>query len=156
MHIGLGLNLIVIPPYAIGANKTQTEYVKPMTTQIRKLMLSWKKDHYDQNCNFVFRSSFNNNAICESALREPVKALTTRELDFHGIRKVMRTWFSSQDISIKISELALQHDVRSSIEKTYDKYSYIEEIRAALQKWNDYVEKNLPDEFLILLKEDIR
>ena len=46
----------------------------------------------------------------------------SRELDPHGIRKVMRSWMSSQDIPVKIAELALQHDVRSAIEKVYDKY----------------------------------
>ena len=32
----------------------------------------------------------------------------SRELDPHGIRKVMRSWMSSQDIPVKIAELALQ------------------------------------------------
>ena len=32
--------LIIIPPDAIGANKTQTEYIKPMTKQIKKLCKS--------------------------------------------------------------------------------------------------------------------
>lgn len=75
----------------------------------------------------------------------------SRELDPHGIRKVMRSWMSSQDIPVKIAELALQHDVRSAIEKVYDKYSYVEEIREALQKWNDYIEGLLPQRFLELL-----
>ena len=144
-------DLIVIPADAIGANKTQTEYIKPMTKQIKALLLMWKEKSFVNNCDFVFRSEFTNKAICEGTFREPVKALTTRELDFHGIRKVMRSWMSEQNIPVKIAEMALQHDVRSSIEKVYDKYSYIEEIRDALQQWNDYVEKSLPPEFLELI-----
>ena len=145
-------NVIVIPPNALGANKTQTEYIKPMTRQIRALMLNWKKNHFDPNCDFVFKSSFHNNAIYAEAFRKPVKELTTRELDLHGIRTVVRSWLSSKNIHSKIAELALQHDVRSKIEKVYDKYTYVEEMREALQKWNDYVESQLPEEFLQLIQ----
>lgn len=144
-------DLIVIPTDAIGANKTQTEYVKPMTKQIKQLILNWKAFSYSDDSDFVFRSEFTKKALCEGTFREPIKALTSRELDLHGIRKVMRSWMSSQDIPVKIAELALQHDVRSSIEKVYDKYSYVEEIRQALQRWNDYVETQLPPEFSSLL-----
>ncbi len=147
-------NLIIIPADAIGANKTQTEYVKPITKQFRNLLLNWKAQHYDENYDYVFKSTYTNKAICEGVFREPVKALTARELDLHGIRKVIRTWFSSQDIPVKIAELALQHDVRSSIEKVYDKYSYVEEVREALQKWNDYIESQLPETFLELIKDN--
>ena len=145
-------DLIVIPPDAIGANKTQTEYVKPMTKQIKLLILNWKEFNYSDDSDFVFKSEYTKKALCEGTFREPIKALTSRELDLHGIRKVMRSWMSSQDIPVKIAELSLQHDVRSSIEKVYDKYSYVEEIRQALQRWNDYVETQLPPEFSSLLK----
>lgn len=145
-------DLIVIPPDAIGANKTQTEYVKPMTKQIKLLILNWKEFNYSDDSDFVFKSEYTKKALCEGTFREPIKALTSRELDLHGIRKVMRSWMSSQDIPVKIAELSLQHDVRSSIEKVYDKYSYVEEIRQALQRWNDYVETQLPTEFSSLLK----
>lgn len=144
-------DLIVIPADAIGANKTQTEYIKPMTKQIKQLILNWKDFNYSDDSDFVFKSEYTKKALCEGTFREPIKALTSRELDLHGIRKVMRSWMSSQDIPVKIAELALQHDVRSSIEKVYDKYSYIEEIRQALQRWNDYVETQLPPEFSSLL-----
>ena len=145
-------DLIVIPADAIGANKTQTEYVKPMTKQINLLILNWKDFNYSDDSDFVFKSEYTKKSLCEGTFREPIKALTSRELDLHGIRKVMRSWMSSQDIPVKIAELALQHDVRSSIEKVYDKYSYVEEIRQALQRWNDYVETQLPPEFLSLIK----
>ena len=108
----------------------------PPDAQIKKLLLNWKGRNYIENCDYVFRSETTNKAICEGSFREPIKALTSRELDPHGIRKVMRSWMSSQDIPVKIAELALQHDVRSAIEKVYDK---------------DYIEGLLPQRFLELL-----
>lgn len=144
--------IITIPSDAIGANKTQTDYYKPMTQQIFAL-LNKMKVLQNNGGDYVFNSQYSNKPICEASLREPIKALTSRELDFHGIRKVMRTWFSSKRIAVNIAELALQHDVRSSLEKVYDKYKYIEEMRWALQQWNDYVESQLPQEYLDLIRE---
>ena len=60
---------------------------------------------------------------------------------------------SSQGVPVNIAELSLQHDVRSALEKVYDRYKYTDEVRTALQQWNDYVEKNLPPEFLELIAE---
>ena len=55
-------------------------------------------------------------------------------------------------MEVNIAELTLQHDVRSKLEKTYNKYSFTEEVRHALQMWGDYVESQLPPEFLSLIK----
>lgn len=148
----LDKNVVIIPADAIQANKTQTEYCKPLTKQTKQLLINIKSEEKTDNSDFVFKSDFNDKPICEASLREPIKTLTTRELDPHGIRKSMRTWFSSQSIPVNISELALQHDVRSQIEKVYDKYKYTEEVRAALQKWNDYICKDLPENYSKLLK----
>lgn len=144
--------IITSPSDAIGANKTQTDYYKPMTTQIYALLNKIKAIQNNVG-DYVFNSNSSNKPICEASFREPIKALTSRELDPHGIRKVMRTWFSSQGVEVNIAELALQHDVRSSLEKVYDKYKYIEEVREALQLWNNYIEKQLPKEFLELIEE---
>lgn len=144
--------IIIIPSDAIGANKTQTDYYKPMTTQIYSLLKTIQR--FQKNSGkYVFNSDYTAKPICEASFREPIKALTSRELDPHGIRKVMRTWFSSQGIAVNVAELALQHDVRSSLEKVYDKYKYIEEVREALQLWNNFIEQQLPDEFLELIRE---
>ena len=51
------------------------------------------------------------------------------------------------------SELALTHDVRTVLQKTYDKNSYLEVVRNALQLWNDFIEALLPEEYLLLLNK---
>ena len=107
-----------------------------------------------QTAEFFLLIDFINDYIFQIQKKQSSDCLfcfASRELDPHGIRKVMRSWMSSQDIPVKIAELALQHDVRSAIEKVYDKYCYVEEIREALQKWNDYIEGLLPQRFLELL-----
>ena len=105
------------------------------------------------NTKFVFESFGTEHALAESAFREPWKALTKRECDFHGLRKSLKTWLIAEgDQTEFISELALTHDVRSSLQKTYDKNNYLKEVKAALQLWNDYLEKDLPMEFKKLLR----
>ncbi|MGN1281387.1 MAG: tyrosine-type recombinase/integrase [Succinivibrio sp.] len=147
-------NMIVIPPNAVGANKTQKDLVKPMTHQIRTLLNNWKV-YSDPNSDHVFKRSKQDLPISEASLRDPMKFLTSRELDFHGIRKSLKTWLVSEGCQNEfISELALTHDVRSSLQKTYDKYNYIQPLLEALQQWNDYIETMLPDEFLELLKNN--
>lgn len=155
MHVSwcdFNKDVILIPADAVGANKTQTEYIKPMTVQIKNLILNILK-HQNAPSDLLFQSPYGNRPLCEGTFREPIKALTSRELDPHGIRKVMRTWMSSQGVPVNIAELSLQHDVRSALEKVYDRYKYTDEVRTALQQWNDYVEKNLPPEFLELIAE---
>lgn len=65
----------------------------------------------------------------------------------------MKTWLVSEGNENEfISELALTHDVRSSLQKTYDKFNYLEPLTKAIQKWNDYLESQLPAEFLEMIK----
>ncbi len=152
--IDFSKRLIVIPPDAIGANKTQKDLVKPMTTQIISLLSFWKETGVTSDSEYVFKSSVSSRPANAFTFREPMKALTTRELDFHGIRKCLKTWLVSEGNQTEyISELALTHDVRSQLQKTYDKHDYIEEVRVAMQLWDDYIESGLPKEFLELLKK---
>lgn len=152
--INFDRNLIVIPPDAVGANKTQKKLVKPITSQVRALLNNWK-EFADPHSDFVFKRADKDLAVAEAVIREPLKQLTSRELDFHGIRKTMKTWLVSEGCQNEfISELALTHDVRSTIQKTYDKYNYIQPLLDALQQWNDYVEVMLPEEYLELLKNN--
>ena len=155
--VNLDKKLIVIPADAVGANKTQRELVKPLTRQMLSFLKYWKTTTKDKNSEYVFCAKGKNAPVCEGTFREPQKVLTTGELDFHGIRKTMKTWLVSDDggaVNEFFSELALTHDVRTSLQKIYDKNDYINGVRDALQKWNDYIESQLPNEYLELIKDN--
>lgn len=143
--------MITIPEDAVGANKTQEIYEKPMSNQLKNLLLNMKKENEGNNSDFVFKSKRSDAPICEASLREPKKAMASDELDPHGIRKIVRTWMSCNGINEVIAELCLQHDVRSTIEKTYNKNKHLEEMKDALQKWADYLDTQLTDEFKELI-----
>lgn len=147
-------DLIVIPANAVGANKTQTDYFKPMTKQIRLLLEFWKTNCPDPDNDFLFKSDYSDSVAGDACFREPFKQLTSRELDFHGLRKSLKTWLVSEGgVNEFYSELALTHDVRTVLQKTYDKNSYLEGVRNALQLWNDFIEALLPEEYLLLLNK---
>lgn len=147
--------MIIIPKDAIGANKTQTEYRKPMSEQTYLLLLNWNKFcQINNKRKFVFQSDYGMGAICEASIREPFKCMTSKDHDFHGLRKTLKTWLVSENCDNVVSELAISHDCREVTERTYDKYDYTEKIRDALQKWATYLESQLTPEFKELLNKN--
>lgn len=152
--------IIIIPADAVLANKTQTEYKKPMAEQTIRLLKNWHQKQMEllpaEAPIYVFAtmdSRFRGGAISESTFREPIKALTSREQDIHGFRKCIKTYLIDKNFSAYDSELMLSHDIRNSLEKTYDKGERIESVRECAQSWADYLERaQLPDNYLALIK----
>src|SRR5499427_1169597 len=62
----------------------------------------------------------------------------------HDLRRTGRTGLARLGIKVDIAERVLNH-ARERIEATYDVHDYIEEKRAALEKWAKYL-KDLGDE----------
>ncbi len=152
--INLKEGMIEIPGDAQGANKTQRPLLKPLTTQMKSVLMILMVNF--GSTSYVFKADHRDTAIAEALLREPWKALTSRECEFHGIRKSMKTWLIAKGGQNEfISELALTHDVRSDLQKTYDKNDYVEDVRKALQLWNDFLAENLPQEFQSLLQATV-
>lgn len=152
--------LIIIPPDAVLANKTQTEYKKPMAKQTIRLLKKWQKQQSllmpEDDPIYVFASLDKRNiggVTGQGVFREPIKALTSREQDIHGFRKCIKTYLIDKGFSPFDSEMMLSHDIRNSIEKTYDKGERVEGVRACAQAWADYLEREqLPQNYLDLIK----
>ena len=62
----------------------------------------------------------------------------------HGIRSVGRSWFAENGIGFEVAELCLAHEIGSNVERRYNRTDLLEKRRAAMQKWCDYVESQLP------------
>ena len=54
----------------------------------------------------------------------------------HGIRACFRTWAANQGVDRIVAELCLSHEVRSKVERTYDRSDRLEERRALMEKWS--------------------
>ncbi|MCZ7599767.1 MAG: site-specific integrase [Gammaproteobacteria bacterium] len=57
----------------------------------------------------------------------------------HDLRRTFRTRIVTLGVDRDTAERLLNHRVGSAVERTYDRYSYLDEKRAALTKWTRYV-----------------
>ena len=165
--------MLVIPPEAAGANKhgrgngEGRESYKPLTEPMR-LLLQYLKAVNNRDSDFVFQSPYSNRdmAISDSALRKQWNAKVNNNgklCDFHGIRTILRTWAKAakrKDINGELvykytvaeAERAIDHDVSSQLEKTYENRELADEARPVLDAWNEWLITRLPNEFLELLE----
>ena len=158
-YIDFDKNIITIPPTAEGANKTGKELIKPMTKQVRLLLLKWREQSRNiKHSDYVFctlQEDKTDHAIAENSIREQYKPNVNKAshvMDLHGLRKSMKTWQKENGIDELTSEQAITHEIRTTLQKTYDKKDYTNDILQALQLYNDYLETQLPKEFLQLIK----
>ncbi len=64
----------------------------------------------------------------------------------HGIRSIGRTWMAQQNIPNHVAESCLAHKTGSNVELSYQRYDYLNERRAVMQSWCDYVEECTKEE----------
>ncbi len=57
----------------------------------------------------------------------------------HDLRRTFRTRVVTLGVDRDIAERLLNHRVSSAVERTYDRYSYLDEKRETLIKWSRYV-----------------
>jgi integrase len=57
----------------------------------------------------------------------------------HDLRRTLRTLITTLGISRDIAERLLNHQVGDRVERTYDRYSYLDEKRDALSRWGRYI-----------------
>ena len=67
--------------------------------------------------------------------RTGIDALSTP----HGIRAMARSWFAEQGLDFAAAELCLAHRVENTTQQTYQRSDYLEQRRAIMQAWGDYV-----------------
>lgn len=130
-----------------------------MTKQVRLLLLKWREQSRNiKHSDYVFctlQEDKTDHAIAENSIREQYKPNVNKAshvMDLHGLRKSMKTWLKENGIDELTSEQAITHEIRTTLQKTYDKKDYTNDILQALQLYNDYLETQLPKEFLQLIK----
>ncbi|MFN3213742.1 MAG: tyrosine-type recombinase/integrase [Henriciella sp.] len=59
----------------------------------------------------------------------------------HGFRSSFRVWCSENtDISWEVAEACLAHSIGSRVERSYNRTDYIEQRRALMQRWADFID----------------
>lgn len=59
----------------------------------------------------------------------------------HDLRRTLRTRIMLLGVDRDTAERLLAHQVGNRVERTYDRYGYMNEKREALTRWAEYVEK---------------
>ena len=57
----------------------------------------------------------------------------------HGFRAVGRTWMESQNVKFEVAEMCLSHKTGNSTVNAYRRTDYLEERKAVMQQWSDFI-----------------
>lgn len=57
----------------------------------------------------------------------------------HGFRAVGRTWMESQNVKFEVAEMCLSHKTGNSTVNAYRRTDYLEERKAVMQRWSDFI-----------------
>ena len=61
----------------------------------------------------------------------------------HGIRATFRSWVSEIDPTLfAVAETALAHKIGGLVERSYDRYDFLDQRRALMERWADHVAGN--------------
>lgn len=57
----------------------------------------------------------------------------------HGFRAIGRTWMESQNVKFEVAEMCLSHKTGNSTVNAYRRTDYLEERKAVMQRWSDFI-----------------
>lgn len=133
--------------------KTMRAFRVPLSTQAQKILDYMRSIHKSQLCDYVFEGMAENGCVSEMTLP---KALRVRgfgdRLKVHGIRTLGRQFLETvPDAKESLIEMCLSHVNGSKVAQAYNRGEYLEERRALMQKWGDYVERCIGEQFRRIL-----
>ncbi len=146
--------LIHVPGGHFGATKTNPPHEVPITPQLARLIETIRKcaAAVAPESPYMFPSVQKGKAMGYTQLSTIVRERTNGAVQLHGLRATFRSWLSISKVTdFDTAEMCISHEPRSEVVLAYDRASYMPRIRAAMEKWNDYVETMLPPAFLELL-----
>ena len=155
--------VLVIPADAVGANKhgrgngKGANTVKVLTDAVCEL-LQFLKVSTAFNSEFVFQSQANDRIhpyAYATLFRIWTKHVNAngKVSDMHGVRNTLYTYLRENGYDWETAELALTHEIKKTgNDRAYDGRQLEEQTRKALTAWNDFILKQLPQNFLELLE----
>lgn len=128
-------DIITIPSEAM---KMKKEFRVPISTQLKRLLLSLKDLQIND---YVFPSPTKEDHLSIYNFSKFLRTHGFKDILVpHGIRSTGRTWMAENGIDYAAAEMCLAHEVGSQVSLAYNRSDLLEERRAAMQKWCDYVE----------------
>lgn len=121
--------------------KTMDAFTMPLPEQAQKIV-AWAYKHKRPLQKFLFCGRRDPTAKVNPTTCQQI--FEARKIDFtiHSVRSCMTQYLIKYtDVKETVANLCLSHVVGGAVEQAYNRGSYLEERRHALQLWADFVEK---------------
>ncbi len=132
-------------------------HVIPLSTQAIGILERAKEYAPEAGSEFIFfsRRARKNGHISGAALLDALKALgwnTDDEMSVHGFRGTFSTLANEAGYRSDVIELQMAHIDKNAVRAAYNHATYMQERRAMLQEWADYLD-DLRDKKISTLSE---
>ena len=125
--------------------KMRREHIVPLSSQALQILKNIKS--YSVSSRYVFPQQRNpEKAMCEATLLCEIKKILVRQglpegsMTWHGFRAMASTNLNRMGYSVDCIEQQLAHSRESQVRFIYNRYSYLDERRAMLQAWSNFLE----------------
>jgi integrase len=132
-EVDLDRGLICLPP---ARTKNKRLHEVPISTQVRSIL-----ERQPRRNEFIWGREFNRWTVFTSNLRQRLNGMALWRL--HDLRRTAATMMAELGVLPHIIEAVLNHvsGHKSGVAGIYNRARYADEMRAALQKWGDHVER---------------
>lgn len=138
-EIDLNARLWTIPAERMKAREPHTV---PLSTQAVKILE--KLQPVTGRFTYVFPKHGNNNApMNSSSANVAIKRMGyAGKQTAHGLRGLARTYLAEQNTNHEHAEACLAHKTGGNVSLAYNHATYLEQRKAIMQKWGDFVEQS--------------
>lgn len=119
--------------------KMKAEFRVPISKQFDQLLLLMKQQKINE---YVFPSVLKAGPM---DIDNFAKFLRKHGFRKHGLRSTGRIWMAENNIDYAVAEMCLAHKVGSHVSLAYNRSDLLEDRRATMQRWCNFVESCLKD-----------
>jgi len=125
--------LWIVPASRMKADK---EHRVPLTAQMIGILEPLKALHSE----VVFEGQRRHKPMSNMSMLMLLRRMKVEGTTVHGFRSTFRDWASEQSgVSRELAELSLAHQIGTEVERAYARSDLLDQRRALLQQWSDYV-----------------
>lgn len=131
-EIDLGAATLTVPP-ARRKDKKPYPFVVPLSRQAMALL-----HRLDTSGEFLF-SCRDGRPLTLATVLNTFKSVTDQPITTHGLRSTFADWCAKNEKNFLVSEKCLMHAVGNQVFRAYQRDDLLEQRRALLQEWADYL-----------------
>ncbi len=137
-------NDVINLPGSLMKVKNKKYFRIPLTKQMKNIFY-FLQNHNDSNSEYLFINPKTKKKLDKNILSNIFSNLNDHQVTLHGFRKTARTWFSENQINLEVAAKCLDHSLPLGADVFYQKSDLLEQRRDVMSRYNDEIQKNLPD-----------